>query len=89
MNHIERRERYPVGTAGARPGRGAPAAPARAAWTCGRCRIAFRRERPEAPCGVEWLRCPDCGIAFWSEPAGGTDGRVRVGLAGGGSGAAR
>lgn len=83
MNHIERSERYAVRAAGAPPGRRATENATGAPWTCGRCRIAFRRERPQALRRVEWLRCPECGIAFWADPAGGGGGRVRVGLAGG------
>ncbi len=30
--------------------------------------------------GTEWLRCPDCGLRFWADPAGGVDGRCAVGL---------
>lgn len=30
--------------------------------------------------GIEWLRCPDCGLRFWADPAGGADGRCAVGL---------
>ncbi len=29
---------------------------------------------------IEWLRCPDCGLRFWADPAGGADGRCAVGL---------
>ena len=29
---------------------------------------------------VEWLRCPDCGLRFWADPAGGKGGRCAVGL---------
>ncbi len=38
------------------------------------------RETGREAGGIEWLRCPDCGLRFWADPAGGADGRCAVGL---------
>ncbi len=38
------------------------------------------REAGREAGGIEWLRCPDCGLRFWADPAGGADGRCAVGL---------
>ncbi len=38
------------------------------------------REAGREAGGIEWLRCPDCGLRFWADPAGGKGGRCVVGL---------
>ena len=56
---------------------------------CARCGVQFVDGPPPLPDAVsrgreagdvEWLRCPDCGLRFWADPAGGADGRCTVGL---------
>ncbi len=58
---------------------------------CARCGVRFMDGPPPGPPpgtdlggreagDIEWLRCPDCGLRFWADPAGGADGRCAVGL---------
>lgn len=55
---------------------------------CARCGVRFVDGPPPPKAvlrrceagDVEWLRCPDCGLRFWADPAGGKGGRCAVGL---------
>lgn len=47
-------------------------------WRCGKCLMGFQvREATRADC--ERLRCPDCGLGFWSTHNN-TNGRCVVGI---------
>lgn len=48
-------------------------------WRCSRCTMGFRvQEAPSAT--TERQRCPDCGIAFWSNQPGRAPARIIVGI---------